>query len=88
MLYRCVLVADWLRRETVGEWCVCAGERARGTRGRGRVNLHLLPGVHRFVDSILILIRPDHEMSGLRCLKWSFVDFCILVRSTCGLSNE
>jgi hypothetical protein len=24
MLYRCVLIADWLRRETVGEWLVRA----------------------------------------------------------------
>jgi hypothetical protein len=39
MLYRCVLVADWLRRETVGEWWVRVGsgraERAAAS-ARGR----------------------------------------------------
>jgi hypothetical protein len=35
MLWLCVLIADWLTPELVGEWCVRAGERARGTRGRG-----------------------------------------------------
>ncbi len=35
MLYRCVLIADWLTPELLGEWWVRAGERARGTRARG-----------------------------------------------------
>jgi hypothetical protein len=36
MLYRCVLIADWLRRETVGGVVGARRERARGTRGRMR----------------------------------------------------
>ena len=30
ILYRCVLIADWLRRETVGEWWVRAGSGRAG----------------------------------------------------------
>jgi hypothetical protein len=36
MLYRCVLIADWLGRETVGGVVRVRWERARGTRGRER----------------------------------------------------
>jgi hypothetical protein len=36
MLYRCVLIADWLRRETVGGVMRARWERALGTRSRER----------------------------------------------------
>jgi hypothetical protein len=37
MLYRCVLIADWLTPGLMGEWCEHAGEGARNARaGKAR----------------------------------------------------
>jgi hypothetical protein len=34
MLYRCVLVADWLTPGLMGEWCMRAGAGARNAGAR------------------------------------------------------
>jgi hypothetical protein len=34
MLYRCVLIADWLTPELMGEWCLRAGAGARNAGAR------------------------------------------------------
>jgi hypothetical protein len=34
MLYRCVLIADWLTPELMGEWCWRAGAGARNAGAR------------------------------------------------------
>jgi hypothetical protein len=34
MLYRCVLIVDWLTPGLMGEWCLCAGAGARNAGAR------------------------------------------------------
>jgi hypothetical protein len=34
MLYRCVLIADWLTPGLMGEWCMRAGAGARNAGAR------------------------------------------------------
>jgi hypothetical protein len=34
MLYRCVLIADWLTPGLMGEWCLRAGAGARNAGAR------------------------------------------------------